>query len=928
MNQFYPNFEVRRLFVAPAVIAVVVIASFAFTSSATANVSSGLVGTTGKISGTVTDAATGDPLIGASVIVEGTKLGARTNVDGDYSILNVPPGTYRVKSTYVGYQDRILANVRVSIDLTSKADFSLSTKEVQAKEIVVTAERPLVTKDLTSSQAVVGAEEISRLPVQDVNQVVELQAGIVDGRFRGGRKGEVAYLVDGISVTDVFNGNQGRENSTGVEPQAIQEIQVISGAFNAEYGQAMSGVVNIVTKDGGERYSGSLSGFTGDFTTFNNNIRFGDAAEQRLFPNGLSNTGAFEQVFKTFSPLAERNLEASFSGPAPGLKDQLSFYANGRYFANDGRFFGIRKFATDDFLPERTDLGLTGGNRIRRPDGTYQNLPGGDSSDAIRAFDYSPFGSGDGQVVRMDPYRKLSGLFKLTYRPTGSLKIAASLLASDENYRNYDEAFQLSPDGVPFGFRNSNTAIVNATQTLTTNTFLNLSASRLFTRERSYLYEDPLDARYTLSSGYTPLSQSNAFIIGGTNKVRYGRTTETYGFKADITSQIDQTNQVRGGVEVRIHSLTQLTQNTVVDEAATQSTGILTFRQAQESFQDIFGGNYQYYSHRPLEFSAFLQDKLEFKNFTVNAGLRVDYFQPDGIVPVYADDPGLYDAFRPERQAKDIATRLAEDYTAAPTNFQISPRLGIAVPVTDRSIVHFSYGFFFQIPNFSLLYQDPYFLSSPTRTQTVYGPFGNAALRPQKTTKGEIGLQQQFGTDLSIDISIFFNDIRDLTGSAQITDLFGGVGSYGRFVNTDFGQSRGFVVSITRRFAGNFNFNLDYTFLIAEGNSSDPSSALTALRSDPLAPPPTNIIPLDWDQRHTLNFSLAYQANNWLGSLIARYGSGFPYTPPGSLPDPTREEISTGYVLTNTQRTPSSLGLDLRAQRDFQVGGFTANVYL
>ncbi|MBC8043983.1 MAG: TonB-dependent receptor plug domain-containing protein, partial [Rhizobacter sp.] len=788
------------------------------------------------------------------------------------------------------------------------------------------------TKDLTSSQAVVGAEEISRLPVQDVNQVVELQAGIVDGRFRGGRKGEVAYLVDGISVTDVFNGNQGRENSTGVEPQAIQEIQVISGAFNAEYGQAMSGVVNIVTKDGGERYSGSLSGFTGDFTTFNNGIRFGDAAEQRLFPNGLSNTGAFEQVFKTFSPLAERNLEASFSGPVPGLKDQLSFYANGRYFANDGRFFGVRKYATDDFIPERTDLNLPGGNRIRSVDGIYQNLPSGDSTDALQAFDYSPFGSGTGEVIRLDPYRKFSGLFKLTYRPTGSLKVAASLLASDEQFKYYEgdelRNFQLSPDGALNGYRNSYTVLINATQTVTTNTFLNLSASKLDSRESRYLYEDPLDARYTISGGFFPSSQSNAFAIGGTNKNRYRRSTETYGIKADITSQIDQTNQVRGGVEVRFHYLSQLIQNTVLDEDATRASGQVVFRQAQETEQDIFGGNFQTYSHQPIEVSAFLQDKLEFKNFTVNLGLRMDYFQPDGLVPIYTDDPGLYDAVRPERQSKDIATRLAEDYTKAPTNFQVSPRLGVAVPVTDRSIVHFSYGFFFQIPNFFLLYQNPYFLSGRDRTTTIYGPFGNAALRPQKTTKGEIGLQQQFGSDLSIDISIFFNDIRDLTGSAEITPLFGEVGRYARFVNTDFGQSRGFVVSLSRRFAGNFNFNMDYTFLIAEGNSSDPSTALNILNSDPDATPPTQIIPLDWDQRHTLNVSFAYQANSWLGSLIARYGSGFPFTPVSQLPDQTTQPISSGYVLTNTQRTPASVVVDLRAQRDFQFNGFNANIYL
>jgi hypothetical protein len=98
-------------------------------------------GTTGKITGTVTDANTGEPLIGATVIVVGTKLGAKTDFDGNYVILNVPPGTYEVRATYVGYQPKVLKGIKVSVDLTSRADFKMGTEEIQAAEVVVTAER-------------------------------------------------------------------------------------------------------------------------------------------------------------------------------------------------------------------------------------------------------------------------------------------------------------------------------------------------------------------------------------------------------------------------------------------------------------------------------------------------------------------------------------------------------------------------------------------------------------------------------------------------------------------------------------------------------------------------------------------------------------------------------------------------------------------
>ena len=113
-------------------------------------------------------------------------------------------------------------------------------------EVVITADRPLVQKDLTSTSVTVSSEDIRLMPVENVDQVINLQAGVVGGHFRGGRSDEVLYLVDGVSVTDPFNNSRG----ITVENSSIRQMEVISGAFNAEYGQAMSGVVNIVTQEG------------------------------------------------------------------------------------------------------------------------------------------------------------------------------------------------------------------------------------------------------------------------------------------------------------------------------------------------------------------------------------------------------------------------------------------------------------------------------------------------------------------------------------------------------------------------------------------------------------------------------------------------------------------------------------------------------
>ena len=197
-------------------------------------------GNTGKIAGVLTDATQRTTLPGANVMVEGTTLGAVTDMQGRFTILNIPPGVYRLKATMIGYKSVIVQNIRVSIDLTTTIDAALEPTTLESGEVVtITAERPLVQRDRTSSLASVNSEEIRDLPVQSMNDVLELQAGVVrsgnDFHIRGGRASEVSYWVDGIATNEVFSGG----SAVTVEKSAVQEMQVVSGTFNAEYGNAM-----------------------------------------------------------------------------------------------------------------------------------------------------------------------------------------------------------------------------------------------------------------------------------------------------------------------------------------------------------------------------------------------------------------------------------------------------------------------------------------------------------------------------------------------------------------------------------------------------------------------------------------------------------------------------------------------------------------
>jgi len=944
-----------------------------------------LAGTTGKITGTVTDANTGEPLIGATVIVVGTKLGAKTDFDGNYVILNVPPGVYEVRATYVGYQPKVLKGIKVSVDLTSRADFKMGAEEIQSAEVIVTAERPLVIKDMTATRAAVSSEEIRALPIQNPSQVLEIQGGVVGGTVRGGRRGEVAYIVDGFAVNDVYDGNQSRGvNNVGVESQAIQELELLTGGYNAEYGQAMSGIVNIVTKDGGSKYEGSLQTFFGDYVS----------GRTSLFPN-----------INSISPIASRDIQGSFSGPVPGMRETMTFFINGRYFEDEGRFYGQNVYRPGDVLPASDFTGSQFGGflttapsldaflngpdfetffqreRERNPTLSRENFRQSifeyrvdpntglllqNSTRIYQALrtddDYSRFAYGDRSFTPMNTYRKYSGMGKLTYRPTGTVKISGQFMFSDEQFQNFNFSASYIPFSQPTNYRSSYTAMLNATHTLTSSTFYTLGASLLRTREASYLYEDLLDPRYmatgfngpTPGGFFSPGQAQNGFefLVTGLSTNFFERSTRTLNLKGDITSQIDKNNLVKMGFDVKLHRLQFENQALLTDERAlgndvpffTDEAGNLRpgIRRAQLAEE-----GYEYYDRRPIEFAAYIQDKFEINNFIVNIGLRLDVFEPDGIVPKDPSDPSLYNPIKDQNRPRDAngnfiefrpgdpdvlrAYRengerlLRENYRKASVKWQLSPRLGMAFPVTEQGILRLFYGQVFQIPNFEFLYRNPYFRQSAAG---VSGPFGNADLQPQKTIKGELGLQQQFGNDISVDVALYFNDIRNLNGTAFIQQFFDGR-AYTKFVNTDYALVRGLTISVNKRFTSGFNFGVDYTFQVAQGNASDPQAAAFAIQANPENPIlPTQLIPLDWDQRHTLNITAAYTIEGWELSSIMRYGSGFPYTPDLNAPFPILTRGSRGEIVTNSRLLPSTFTIDVRAQKIFKISGYDLGFFV
>ena len=215
-----------------------------------------IAGVTGKVSGQIVDTNTGESLIGANVMLAGTTLGAATDEEGYYHILSVPPGYYDIRVNMIGYGDKTITGVRVEIDLNAVIDVDLSVEVIEGEEITVEANQKLVKVDVASSQKSISSEKISEMPVSSVAEVVGLSAGVSGLSVRGGSYNETQFMVDGL----VLNDERTSEPTTGIPLSAIQDISLQTGGFGAEYRNARSGIINVVTKEGDkERYSGSIS---------------------------------------------------------------------------------------------------------------------------------------------------------------------------------------------------------------------------------------------------------------------------------------------------------------------------------------------------------------------------------------------------------------------------------------------------------------------------------------------------------------------------------------------------------------------------------------------------------------------------------------------------------------------------------------------
>lgn len=859
-------------------------------------------GTTGKISGTVKDLQTGEALIGASVVIEGTNYGAATDINGDYFIINIPPGKYRVKALMMGYKTIIQNQVQIVIDLTTKINFEMEQTVIEGETVEVTAVRPLIEKDVTSSSVVTTSEQIDKMPVSTFNEVLVTTPGFVESgagdtrefNIRGGRTNELAYMIDGFYVEDPLMGGMGSD----VANVGISELAVMTGTFDAEYGEAMSGILNIVTKEGGNVYNGRIRFFTdkyvnpheyeylhkyldenGRWTDKDGNYVTGEYNAQTIPGQNLYDPNFWDTETKSITDFNKFHTELNLGGPIPLLGQGNTFFAAGdaldtdTYLGWTGQPYtkerrGNLKFVLRPMNSIKFTVGVVGGKK------------------RYKLYSHSNKYVTQNTGTNYDENLMLNGTFTHQLSPSTFYSFKSSVFYSHRSFYTYKaENFFSGQD------QNGNWVILNPDSLLSDG-----SVNPTYGQYTGLADISPSDQEYEFDSVY--FDEEDSVWTSGGGASWEDRDNVIANGKFDLTSQITKIHQIKFGVEIK---------------------------QTHLKYHYVYGPylaipDVQKYSHKPIEGSAYLQDKMEFEDlgFVINAGVRLDYmdtraqyiFDPQQPTAEYVIDP--------------ISGEQRKNLVDAEKKLYLSPRLGFAHPIMDKATLHFAYGHFYQVPQYSYLFltentDDANYPFPNMAINTIYTRLGNANLKPEKTVAYELGVETKVAENITLDVTFYYKNIYDYTTFRRYQAI---PVQYHRFINQDYANSKGVEMTLKKRFSHYFGGQINYTLSKAEGNASDVTDAFNDWYSFSVNKtyPPKKTINMDWDQTHTVNFVFDIgKAGNWGINIVGNYGSGLPYTPLSSRGLRIDEP--------NSARKPWTMTVDLRATKDLEWAGIDFVVY-
>lgn len=939
--------------------------------------------TTGKLTGVVTDAQTGEPLAGAQVYLEGTGRGALTGENGRYFIVNVRPDVYTVVAELIGYQTFQKSGVQVTVDQTGRVDFELTPQAIAVEEIRVEAERaPLIRVEATGTRQTTTSAELEALPVTSVEEALSLQQGFLQVpqnqnilafndtrrgvnpiRIRGGRAGETLTLIDGIPVNNfVFGGP-----ALSLTRKAVSQIDFIRGGFEPQYGNALSGILNIATREGADELEGSL-----EYQTTEIAGAFGSDSDD------LRNFDFFEGYV---------------SGPVPGTEwgmetERLRFVVAGR---QEGGASSVLEFDDDVFDPSERN----------RPDLSRLNPANWDVIPGWRAFGF-------------DQTRDLLGKLTLFFTPTSKLNF--TVIDFERQNQPFDFDFlraQTNPLESPIIDSQADSifalnlepnfdiaqASIKQNRTLFSAKYDQTLARTAFSITGGAFLQDRVTCNFffglCLQDAFDdPNFDSNRFVRGGVSNQTPALATDEFGFggedlttfvlRGDIQSQLTDHHNVQGGVYWEKHDL---------DFEQTSDFGVNEVLPVEQN-----------YFAEPFNAAFYLQDKIEYDFITVNVGFRFDWGKAGGLF--FADpldptngtnaidvcrNPNRFGAVRDPVTGEQIApnpdwtvatcagaTRdsatvvaFGDDLEESETRTQFSPRIGVSFPVTASSSVFFNFSRLSQNPLFNNIYQNTSigtvgegipcgFAAVGAEQRNECGPIiaartfntsflGNPNLLIESTTTYEVGYLAEMFDNYALSLILFNKDQFGLTGLREAVGIsdpgatyLTSTPSYFVLVNEDFQTVRGFEIALRRRVTDYWGFDLNYSWSQARTNSAPPEREFQNQAQNAL-PEVNREVTSDIDVPNRFNGVFFFQAgaeapeirlgNVDLGEALKytrmavtlQAQSGFPFTPVRGFGE--GENFNT-RLLRNTERGPGIWSVDVRAEKNFRIGNLLYGAFV
>ncbi len=925
--------------------------------------------TTGRLSVRVRDSQ-GKAIEFVNVVVmRGSQriTGGQTNSKGTAIIINIPPGTYTVRFSLIGYDTISYNDVRIQVDQTSNLSPVMRKSGVTLSTVVVTAEQDKVGKDRTSSERQIEMDRMSDVSVSDVAGIVALQAGVsnIGGELhiRGGRANEINFTVDGMSVSDPVDGGSALQ----VDTDAISDMKVMTGGFPAEYGNAQSGVINIVTKDGDPFYSGKLE--------YNTDHIIGSGRNSDVVKFALG------------GPIWP------FGGES--LRERLTFYINGGGEWLDGRMRDYYiadpmddylfydeyhdawrqlleyEYPVNDPYEERTRfLGLDLGHRNYN---AYNlNLKTKFVPSATQRFtlgargdlnvDY-PFSWGsryalDHFAKTHTDQRQYIGTYDHVFSSTMNLKLKGSYYQKNSNTgpRGIDRDnyiyMNIDPENPGLDY------VDNVLQGYQGWDTVDHDSDGVFSPD--YDGDGQSDADYFPASFWTyriagvedPRTITGFSPPGSIYQFYQDDVTTSINTRADFEWQINETHLAKTGLEVIKHSIKkdQLQSFLTIYEDRFQASlkriwdGLASFdpvldedgnitnvpaelydmyltddgivipiykptdyyRAAQEA-----SGKRDGYQADPWQMAYYIQDKMEWEGMIVNAGLRFDLWYLGAKYKVLQDD----------------ATYRTVDFDPSERlQLMVSPRLGVSHPITDRDVLRFAYNYQNQLPQMQYIFTSKTPADANVSDQTV--TVGNTILEPQITVTYEVGLSHQLSDDYVVDMTAYYKNLYNYVSTMKETKPGEEQIFWYKFISEDYGSARGIDIQLEKMLS-NFNtWSVAYSLAWAHGNNSS-----TVIQDEA-----TNLreFPLDWDVRHNLNLNYTFRIgrgeeffvpftdfilplDDFSANINWSLASGSPYTPQSMIGSSMLDTNSARKRFTHQANLRLTKGIALSSKMNIRM---------